>query len=111
MAAHIRSPPPCAPQGLESFLKQTAQVIFGADSPLVKEERIAVVQVRCSCRHHRSLACFHLQQRALFAECAQHEPHLESHVLQSATEAHGGGGGERRRRAKSGAVNLVQRLR
>ena len=31
-------------QGLEAFLKQTAQVIFGADSPLVKEERIAVVQ-------------------------------------------------------------------
>ncbi len=31
-------------QGLEAFLKQTAQVIFGSDSPLVKEERIAVVQ-------------------------------------------------------------------
>jgi aspartate/tyrosine/aromatic aminotransferase len=31
-------------QGLEAFLKVTAQVIFGADSPLVKDERIAVVQ-------------------------------------------------------------------
>jgi len=31
-------------QGLEAFLSQTAQVIFGTDSPLVKEERIAVVQ-------------------------------------------------------------------
>jgi aspartate/tyrosine/aromatic aminotransferase len=31
-------------QGLEAFLTQTAQVIFGSDSPLVKEERIAVVQ-------------------------------------------------------------------
>ncbi len=31
-------------QGLEAFLAQTSKVIFGSDSTLVKEERIAVVQ-------------------------------------------------------------------
>jgi hypothetical protein len=31
-------------QGLEPFLKVTSQVIFGKDSPALKEGRVAVVQ-------------------------------------------------------------------
>eukprot|EP00960_Hanusia_phi_P069762 767160-Hanusia_phi.AAC.2 len=31
-------------QGLESFLSQTSKIIFGEESPVIKEQRVAVVQ-------------------------------------------------------------------
>jgi hypothetical protein len=37
--------PACAAEGLDSFRKATIELLLGADSPAIKENRVAVLQV------------------------------------------------------------------